>query len=669
MMKTLIRKFCICTVLCLSFVGCRDSIHILPHQTLSMEEGTIPVPVIVKDIVPSSRSIAPSHIGVADLRNYSLEMSGNSDMGDTLPPTPFFHTNGQGVLALPLGNWTLRLAATDPANSNALILEDIKTVVVKEKTEAVYFTLTPPSTGTETGSINLTISWMEADRAWVQGGMTRDITVSTSLCDAVTGTVVAGTTSSMERLWNANTSNLPTSFTYTGNTSPADSTPKPAGLYKLLFKIEGGNIPVETGSVEWSDLIYVEPGRSVAGTINIPQLFTQPNAPGAFSRTTTAITGGGTFTATLSWHEVYNANYYELQIMKYGDGTPRPTDENTWTTAAAASTVYTYTGKNGDGNNYTNPSHAGAGIIALESGSLLAGHTQLKLKVQMKSGEGFAARLRAVNDFGASAWIHLGTSLVPEAPFPPSNFAAEVGAVEANDIFNPTLSWDPGIMDANGYYRMELITFTAGNAPSAANWNNQTGSRVYTYGRTGNPTTPARVASGGFLPSSTGVGLTITGTTVYYSARIQAVNSNGTASAWTYLPTVMIPMTVIVADAPTQVLTNKTTWDNYLNKAVNYWTVTLTIRGPKIGTNYPYEWIMLGTGTLAQAKNETGWSRLHVIKPENRGSNRTTLPVGTTSKFMDQMNKDTPFLFRIRTRTPYGDSPWFYYDKEVRQLP
>ncbi len=104
--------------------------------------------------------------------------------------------------------------------------------------------------------------------------------------DAVTGTVVAGTTSSMERLWNANTSNLPTSFTYTGNTSPADFTPKPAGLYKLLFKIEGGNIPVETGSVEWSDLIYVEPGRSVAGTINIPQLFTQPNAPGAFSRTT-----------------------------------------------------------------------------------------------------------------------------------------------------------------------------------------------------------------------------------------------------------------------------------------------------------------------------------------------------------------------------------------------
>ena len=672
-MKDPLNKFYIFTVLCLIFIGCKNSTNIQPHYAMGVAdsvEGKVPVKVVLEGTTSSSRSIAPDHIGVGQLQLYTLKIQGSSNMGDVLAETTFTHTNGQGVVALKPGVWTLRLTAV---SGTTTVLEGSATVDVREeKAKEVRFTLTPVTGGT--GTIRLTINWQNDDRLIVQpsGALRHDLKVRTYLCDVETGAMVAGTEASMGRQANKNNTNLPVTFTYTGNATATDRTPKPAGKYELVFTIVGGNLPEATSSVEWRDIIYVEPGRETTGIITIPRLIQNPTVPTNFTETCTPINGNGNYDATLSWDSIYNATAYKLEVMKYVTGTTRPGADGTWTTAAArpGSVVYAYTGEPGAVNNYTNPSHGSGGAMKHLNGGLLAGHGSITYRMKMSSGEGFAARIKAVNSFGESAWVYLGSSMVPDKPYPPSSLTGVAGEMRTGDKFYADFGWKRGIVDANGTYELELLAFTGGTKPTdEATWNAAQGRATYSHtARSTGTGSPAVVSVGGLDYDDDSIQLDITGTTKYYTARLRAKNSEGGVSDWLYIPQILLPIPVYTNAVTTGAFYE--VWDYVLGSRQPVWDATMHLIGPKSGTRYNTSWLRLVRGSFAEALDNDAKYEEMSRYAENYGSNLNgQVQLNATTERREQMNNNSAFIFRIRLETPYGNSPWWYWPQEVRQLP
>lgn len=708
--------------LCLLW-GCRDSVggirqNVLAYQgqDVAVGEGSVPVQILLegtaaaRTITPAHvtqaghysahesisgplRTIAPAHITQTDLVDpsmYLLTMDGRSDIGDSVTVPNFTLSNGRGAVSLSPGVWTLTLTATDAVGNTAVLRGSTTVTVWSGRSAEARFTLTPVETGT--GTVRLRVNWQEADRAFVQPTVApypSGLTVSMALYHPVTGQKATsyerladggnGTQSDTDAFFRrgftggngGGTGNIATTFTYTGGTSGAKTYNVPAGMYTLKFTITGGNLSAGT-ALQWRDFLYVEAGRQTTGTITIPRLTdVPPSEPATFRAVCTPLTAAGTYTATLDWQDVYNASSYQLEVMRYSTGTTRPADDAAWAIAAGQPTslVYRYTSVVGADDNYTNPGHSGVGVMDHLSGGLLGGQTEIAYRMTMASGQGFAARLRAVNPFGVSAWVYLAAPLVPNLPFFPTNLTAKVGEVLAGDVFKTAIGWTRGIVDANGTYELELLSFTGGTKPeNDGSWNGgQTGRATYTFTSAApSPAgSPAAISSGGMTPASDSVELTITGTGAYYTARLRAVNSSGSASDWLYLADPMIPSTVFTAAAPTQA--NYQTWGG--SGMVWVWDVLMSIRGPNIGTNYRMEWLRLVKGTAAAVvDNDEEWDYLFSL-PENQGSGARNIAVGASSENMRQMNNGSPFMFRIRTETPYGNSLWWYWPQEVRQLP
>lgn len=636
------------------------------------------VPIVIENFVGeavSSRAIAPDKLTATQLAaSFNLKLTG-SNKRMTLPEqTITVDANGKAsVTGIPDGTWHLTITAYPKTGATTVAaLSGSATVTVwNSLSSEARFTLTPVEGGT--GTIRLTVNWQNDDRLIVQpsGTLRHDLNVTTYLCDVKTGAMVAGTRANMGRQANKNNTNLPVSFTYTGNATANDSTPKPAGVYELVFTIVGGNLPEATSSVEWRELIYVESGRETTGTITIPRLIGVPASPANFSANCTALNTRGEYTATLSWGSVYNATGYELEMMRYTTGTTRPTTDTQWTTAARAATtkLFTFNTAPDDANNYTSATHPGGAVARYQSGGLLPGNTNIVFKMRMSSGEGFAVRMRAVNVQGNSPWVYLNAAMVPTAPLAPSNLTAKAGEVLNGDKFLADLGWKAGIVDADGYYELEFMTFTGGTKPTGDNnWNGgQTNRAMYTF--RGSQAAPAgitaRRTTGGLAPVNNAVQYEITGTNVYYTARLRAVSSTGGNSPWLYLQDAIIPAAMYISNTPTRA--NYQAWEG--NVQVWVWDVLMGIRGPRLAKNYRMEWIKLAAGDLdLTVNNDSVWDHLRGLTV-NYGSNGKEVATGTTSNNMQQMNNGFPFLFRIRTQTDYGNSAWWYYPVKVVQVP
>lgn len=667
-------KKIIVSLLCLATVVLFSCAKMTLEPEASVAAGSLSI--VVENFTEetgSARSIAPTQLTAAQLAaGYTLKLTGSTGRV-TLPERTITLSNGRTTLGdIPDGEWHLTLQVYQNTAPTVPILRGDTTVSVKNNMRAeARFTLSPVEGGT--GTVRLTVDWQEADRSFVQSWYHTELEVSLALYDIATGTMIPNTKARWTRnagnTGNGNPDARPIrTLTYTGFTTSGTEPPLPAGKYEFRFTVIGGNLPAGV-VVKWSDVLYIEPGRQTTGNITIPRLIQKPNAPATFSENCTNLTSLGNYTATLTWAGVYNASNYELEIMKYATGTQRPTNDITWATAAQTASVYTYNTAPDDPNNYTNPAHSGGVVARYQSGGLLSGQTSIVYNMNMKSGDGFTARIRAVNGFGNSDWKYLTTPLVPTAPLAPSNFKFTVTPVTAADGFTSTLSWTGGMFDANGTYELELQRFTGGTKPANdATWTQSTGRTSVTYTTTTRTWTNANITAGNLSENDSTVTLTMNNTGGYYAARIRARNSEGGTSGWVYLTEIMIP--------PPSIVSFRSTRGDQISgfgaNAPRVWHTWLTIHGPQqiTGvTRYWIRWIKWGLSVpTIKIEDEATWNYLKALSTNSGSHEKGVWNFGLNKEVeMKDMDLDCPFLFCIRTETNYGNSPWFFYGQDVVQ--
>ena len=650
--------------------------------------GTGSLEIVVENLDTGPlRTIAPAPLTGADLADtsrYTLRLTGTAGRRP-LPERTVTLTNGRATLGdMPDGTWSLTLTAYDSAGATAL-MSGHATVTVRGPGAEARFTLTPVAGGT--GTVSLSVSWQAADRDFVQPVTTpypSGLTVSMALYDPVTGQKAT----SYERLASGgngaqsdtdaffrrgfigtgsggSTTLLATTFTYTGGTSGAKTYNVPAGMYMLKFTITGGNLPAGQ-RLEWSDLLYVEAGRQTTGAVTIPRLSGGAAAPAGFAGQTTAMAAGGSYTATLSWDRVHNAGGYELQLLGYASGTALPRDDAAWAAAVAAAgaVVHEYNCIPGDPDSYT---AVAAGRPAVTAGGLLGGSDTISLAMAASSGRSCTARLRSVSAMGSSGWVYLGVPLVP-APAAPALLEADCSFIgTAGGTFPVTLSWEGGYVDAGGTWELQVLSFTGGTKPTDdAAWGNATGRAEHTLTSTAAQAGPVAVTGGSLAPGSDAATLALNDTASYYTARIRGRNSSGEVSRWVYHREVMIPMPTIETHTSTRLYHGQT------NQGMReVWDVTLQILSPQASTSLELGWIrqVVGLQDNEVMEDDADWSYLSGLALNSGSNSGTVSGKGQVSHRLQKMNKDSGFIFRLRTRTPYGDSPWFYYRDTVRQAP
>lgn len=623
----------------------------------------------------SLRSIAPTQLTSNDLSTgYTLKLTGSTGRM-TLPERTIALTNGRATLGdIPDGTWHLTLQVYKNTAPTVAILRGDTTVTVNNNLgNEARFTLSPVEGGE--GTIRLTINWQEADRAFVQTNITRDVYVRILLRDAVTNADIADSVSQMGRGAAANNTVLPVSnIRYTGHPTANTTTARPAGLYKLVFKIEGGNIPVDVGSVEWTDIIYVESGRETTGTITIPRLIQKPNAPANPTHSKGMVSNYGKADVTFNWNGVYNATAYNLEIIEYTSGT-HPTTDQTWNSLVAGNKVQQFNAVPSDANNYANGSNHIADAPNMVGG-LLPGQGAFALRMG-EYGKKYAVRIQAVNNFGTSAWsyfplLEFAQRVVPTAP---TNFTFSTGRYDVfTNRFLAQFKWTD--VANNDGYELELLKFTSGVTPrNDTDWTAQGG------GNAANITTwkgesilsaagsPALYRMGGLTNNSGELTLEIErhGGTTYYAVRLRAYNEGG-ASAWVYPPTGSLLM-------PVSCFSQHLIENIRRLNGIDVYDVAMTIEDHTNSTcTYQYEFIYLASGDLigvltkpTEAEMDTEWNRLFRLPANNTNVGRGWRRECTTTNLnVQQLNKGTKFPFRVRTVTKSGTAvvdatPWSYY--------
>lgn len=174
------------------------------------------------------------------------------------------------------------------------------------------------------------------------------------------------------------------------------------GTYLFKVTFTNGN-----KNFYWSDIIVVLPGKTIENTIAIPNVIgVLPTVPSNF--TAALVTGSedkyyDSYVTEFAWERgSKNENYFEIDLLELDDGTTAlPGAEEAWNTAAGlAGAVPTTYGMNFAASNIH------------ESGSLIGGSTSVR--AILKLGKRYAARIRAVNDAGASAsYAYVGLTLTP----------------------------------------------------------------------------------------------------------------------------------------------------------------------------------------------------------------------------------------------------------------
>lgn len=175
-------------------------------------------------------------------------------------------------------------------------------------------------------------------------------------------------------------------------------------LFKVIYTSD-----TTKKSFVWSDVLIVLPGKPVDSSIAIPNIIgTVPTAPTAFKAGYVEKSEdkfSGWYTTAFEWERgSKNENNFEIEVLEFNDAdtVAPPTDADAaWTTALTAGSSVTYDSKFSSEANY-------------ESGSLLSGNTKAQLRLEL--GKRYFARIRAVNDAGASDWTLVALATAPAEP-------------------------------------------------------------------------------------------------------------------------------------------------------------------------------------------------------------------------------------------------------------
>lgn len=617
------------------------------------------------------RTIAPATLTVAELanpQNYTLKIRGKS-RSNTLPEQ-VVQLKADGTFLIPsltYGVWELTLTVYSGTSTNIQLTGSTSVTVDGSRGATARFVLTPRGVA-GTGSFNIDVTWSAEDRDLVYSGWQQKIRkYELGLYSLETG---AATAFVEDWTMNAGDNNNDPQTTFSWERRDI-----PAGEYLFKYTVTGGGLP-DGASLCWQDNVYIEPGRETRQNITIPQMVIATQTPTNFVGTTRSRNSSGKYTGTLTWGSVYNGGKYELELLKYTTGTTHPTTDGQWTTAEgqAGSVVYNYNTIPGDPNNYNT---VVGGRPRVTAGNLLVGRGTITLELAIDSGESYAARLRAVGAMGPSDWVYLAAPLVPVPVAPTSFSVVTTGSLTAapNGTFPSTLDWKGGYVDAGGTWELQVLSFTGGTLPSNVTaWGNATGRTEHTLTSTVTRTGPVAVAGGSLAPGSATATLDLNDTANYYTARIRGKNSSGDVTGWLYLSNVMIPQPAIVGDSPTQL--RGPVYDVF-GQQVYVWDVTMSIWGPQAGSNLQMEWLRYTLNVQEDADLEgAAWDYLYSLKGTRQnpgptyGSNGKSVSIkGAGTNFMGDMNDGSPFYFRIKNVTPYGDSAWYYYPVEVTQLP
>ena len=366
------KRICLFIVLLPFFWGCRDFLAGLHHHGEQTGNG-VPVRIVLGD-EGISRTIAPDHVPQADLGDtskYTLRLDGTSDRGGTASVPNFTLAGGAGTLLLDPGNWTLTLTAT--AAGSGTVLAGRTIVSAEAGTMATArITLTPQAAADGTVEVTFSLPHSVVKRLDPQGNADKKVTAA--LHDTA-GLEVAGTRQEFTVAVPGGTN--PATITYT-----ASGTPVPPGRYRLELGLattamnsSTHDLPV-TYDMGWSDTLYVEAGRKTTATVTLTDTDNLLGIPGRpykwdkASRTgfsvastrgnTTAysaanITGSQTFSPygeglwvyaanwdggdtrtnagtggnsggtqgnevlLVTWDPVYDADYYELEMLLHPD--------------------------------------------------------------------------------------------------------------------------------------------------------------------------------------------------------------------------------------------------------------------------------------------------------------------------------------------------------------
>lgn len=188
------------------------------------------------------------------------------------------------------------------------------------------------------------------------------------------------------------TTPFPTSAPSTANYPVSSMTP---GTY--LFKVTFANSTTGKKFV-WSDVIIVLPGKTLDNEVAIPNVIgVKPADQTSFKAAYVADSEdktNGYYTVELEWDRpsAKNENYYEIDVLELSStdaDVTLPTDA-TATDLSSYGTVTTYNEDFSSEDCYV-------------SGSLLSGSTTAQLRLEL--GKRYWARIRAVNDAGASTYI------------------------------------------------------------------------------------------------------------------------------------------------------------------------------------------------------------------------------------------------------------------------
>lgn len=384
------------------------------HQYTSISKGEKRgnLTIVVGNFVSNEalRTIAPSQISVTGLQSqgqYQLKISGTTGRM-SFPEQVISLSNGRATLPdIEPGLWELVLTAYNSAGTTTMLQGRATARIHPVGNTECFFLLQPVAAGT--GTINLTVTWQDVDRAFVQSSYPNQLTVALALYYPKTEVMVANS----QAIWTRSTTNtsvLPTSLPYRGFQNN-QVTQLPVGEYELRFTITGGNLPAGS-TVQWSDNLYVEAGRETAATVTIPQLIIRPAAPQYLVSSSTVPEGDGQFSVTLGWQDspIYNNKSYKLEILSFAAGT-MPTDDATWNARATASgsKVYSYDDLSIKKEGVKNPYP-----IAYLYGGLGKNDISVDLEITLQAGKNYSARICSSNDSGSSNWVYLQNLLMSQ---------------------------------------------------------------------------------------------------------------------------------------------------------------------------------------------------------------------------------------------------------------
>lgn len=261
--------------------------------------------------------------------------------------------------------------------------------------------------------------------------------------------------------------------------------------------------------------------------------------------------------------------------------------------------------------------------------------------------------------------VATATITVPQLAHKPAVPAGVLEYVvpEANTLYEGELTWQR-VYNADSY-EVQLKSYTGGNWTNfnETNWNALSGGTQYhfTAANMYPVNNPPHYMDGGLHKDDTSIRFKISREGRYWVARMRAVNAYG-GSNWVYINNLFMPRPEITSASPTNIGNSASgVWDKNKRFDMNF-----TFTPTSYGTAYEFHWMRLDTGTLQEAMTDEGWDRLRAINTQGSGQNTLT-NISSNTHRLDGFLLGKKWVFRMRTVSNNGSSPWFYYNRIVQQ--